>query len=92
LTYAVDVAEAAEADVAALHPDVQRRVMRALAALAYCPRPSGCVRVKSMEPGHYRLRVGDYRIGYHVDDGRQIITVWQVGHRSRFYDRARRRH
>lgn len=37
-------------------------------------------------PGHHRLRVGDYRVIHTVDEGRLVIVVVEVGHRSSVYD------
>ena len=52
--------------------------------LASNPRPPGCLKVKSAE-GVWRIRVGDWRIGYEIDDSIQEVVVIRVGHRSEFY-------
>jgi len=41
--------------------------------------------------GCYRARAGDYRIGYCVDGTQRLISVWTIGHRSKFYQVAERR-
>jgi mRNA-degrading endonuclease RelE of RelBE toxin-antitoxin system len=45
----------------------------------------GCLRVKTTE-GLWRIRVGDWRIGYEIDDAKRTVTIITVGHRSDFYD------
>jgi mRNA interferase RelE/StbE len=54
-------------------------------ALADDPRPSGCVKVQS-EEGVWRIRVGDWRVGYTIDDDAKEVLIIRVGHRSEFYD------
>jgi mRNA interferase RelE/StbE len=53
------------------------------------PRPHGALRLSAPFEGMLRLRVGDYRISYSVDNDRRVIDVWRIGHRSTFYKRLR---
>jgi mRNA interferase RelE/StbE len=48
------------------------------------PRPAGCTKLAGTADG-YRIRVGDYRIVYLIDDAAQIVTVTRVGHRREVY-------
>ena len=48
------------------------------------PRPSGVVKLKG-EDKMYRLRVGDYRIVYTIEDNDKIIKVTRIGHRQDVY-------
>ena len=78
--------------MAKLHPDVAKAIAARREALKENPRPPGVKSLAGDLGGSYRLRVrGDYRIGYDVDDKTRTVTVWQVGHRSRFYDEGKRR-
>jgi mRNA-degrading endonuclease RelE of RelBE toxin-antitoxin system len=36
------------------------------------------------------VRVGDYRVGYEIDDAKRVVTIGAVGHRREFYRRIRR--
>jgi mRNA interferase RelE/StbE len=47
------------------------------------PRPFGYKKLKGEDA--YRIRVGDYRVIYEIDDGKIIITVVSVGHRKDIY-------
>jgi mRNA interferase RelE/StbE len=48
------------------------------------PRPPGCKKLKG-NSGFWRVRVGDYRIVYQIDDGQLIILVIAIGHRKDIY-------
>jgi mRNA interferase RelE/StbE len=67
-----------------LSPDVQRRLDPALLALADNPRPPGCVKL-SGEESLWRVRVGDYRIVYQIQDKLLKVLVINVGHRREIY-------
>jgi mRNA interferase RelE/StbE len=55
----------------------------AIADLTDNPRPYGYKKLKGEDA--YRIRVGDYRIIYEIDDGKIIVTVVSVGHRKDIY-------
>ena len=61
------------------------RILRKTQALADDPRPRGSQKLSGEE--RYRLRQGDYRILYSIEDDRLIVTVVKVGHRRQVYDR-----
>ena len=58
-------------------------VIEAIKELAQSPRPRGVEKVKST--GLWRIRKGDYRIIYAIDDNQQVVTVVRVGHRREIY-------
>jgi mRNA interferase RelE/StbE len=60
------------------------RVRDALLALREEPRPKGCRKLRG-GTDTYRIRVGDYRAVYDVDDGEQQITILRVRHRRDVY-------
>jgi mRNA interferase RelE/StbE len=82
--YSVKITSRAEGELKRLDRPVKNRVVTAILALASNPRPPGCLKVKSAE-GVWRIRVGDWRIGYEIDDSLQEVVVIKVGHRSEFY-------
>lgn len=55
------------------------RVVARIKKLADDPRPQGCEKLSSEDK--YRVRQGDYRVVYLVDDGTQEVTIFKVGHR-----------
>ena len=60
------------------------RLFAAITALADTPRPPGSIRLQGSE-GFYRIRVGDYRIIYLVEDDVLLICVVRIGHRKDVY-------
>ena len=63
----------------------RRRILRRIEELADDPRPPQCQKLTGME--RYRVRQGDYRILYSIEDDRLIVVVVKVGHRREVYER-----
>ena len=82
--YSVQLAPSAERDLAALDKPVQRRVAARIDALAENPRPAGVAKLQG-EANAWRIRVGDYRIVYQIQDEVLLILVVNVGHRREIY-------
>lgn len=83
--YEVLITSQAERQMKRLGRDVKNRIVTAILALAENPRPPGCVKVEN-STNVWRVRAGDYRVGYVIDDDAQQITVVRVANRSEFYD------
>ena len=62
----------------------QRRVFKAVDGLATEPRPYGCRKLEGGE-GAFRIRIGDYRIIYTIDDTILIVAIERVRHRREVY-------
>jgi mRNA interferase RelE/StbE len=60
-----------------------RKIMARIQGLSENPRPTGCEKLAGHES--YRVRQGDYRIIYTIDDGRILVEVIRVGHRRDVY-------
>jgi mRNA interferase RelE/StbE len=60
-----------------------KAVIKAVQELAQVQRPRGVEKVKNS--GLWRIRKGDYRIIYAIDDTHQLITIVRVGHRRDIY-------
>ena len=84
MAYYIDFAPAAEKAFLRLSRDIQRRLMPRIESLAEDPRPHN-VRSLQGEKETYRLRVGDYRIVYRVNDETEYVYVTLIGHRSSVY-------
>lgn len=84
-TYKVSLSTRARRETHRLDRQILARIARAFDSLAENPRPAGCLRVRTSE-GLWRIRVGDWRIGYEIDDEAREITIVTVGHRREFYD------
>jgi len=57
--------------------------MDRIGILADNPRPPGCEKLSGQE--RYRIRQGDYRILYEVDESQQVVIVVKIGHRREVY-------
>ncbi|MFA6600248.1 MAG: type II toxin-antitoxin system RelE/ParE family toxin [Candidatus Omnitrophota bacterium] len=68
------------------HPHLTR-ILSKIEALRNDPRPAGIKLLKG-EDRYYRLRMGDYRIIYEVDDRGRNITLIKIGHRREVYGDA----
>lgn len=64
---------------------MRARVRDSIDALAVEPRPSGVVELAGRDD--FRIRVGDYRIVYAVDDAERIVLVARIAHRRDVYRR-----
>ncbi len=71
-------------ELMALPDDLQHRIFDAIDKLEVNPRPSGCKKLKGSRD--YRIRVGDYRIIYDIQDNILVVEVIQVGKRDHIYD------
>ena len=83
--FKIEITRSAEKDLKRLDRQVKNRIVAAILSLAEDPRPPGCRRVLS-EEHLWRIRVGDWRIGYEISDDPREIAIIRVGHRSEFYD------
>ena len=84
--YRIKLKPAAERDLAALERRDLVRVARKIDALASGPRPNGAEKLKGMED-LWRVRAGDFRIIYTIQDDVLWVLVVRVGHRGAVYRR-----
>ena len=62
-----------------LSTSLQRRITQALEGLEPNPRPPGAIKLQGSDD-LWRIRVGDYRIIYSIDDGKLLVLVVRLGH------------
>lgn len=86
MTYRVEVAPAALRQLRKLDPEAKRRLQAAIELLSEQPRPSGAKTLIGGE-GEWRVRTGDYRIVYEINDTVLLVLVVAVGHRRDIYQR-----
>jgi mRNA interferase RelE/StbE len=86
VAYKVVIQDSASKALRKLDKPVRERVAAAIDALADNPRPAGIKAIVG-EPGAFRIRVGDYRVLYEIEDDQLVVTVVKIGHRSTVYDR-----
>jgi len=84
MSYQVEITPFAQRQIKKLPPDVQARIIEKLEVLADESRPVGVKKLKG-EDNLYRVRTGDYRIIYEIQDDILLILVAKVGHRRDVY-------
>ena len=83
MTWNISILRRAQRDLDALHPSAYARVRDAIRNLAADSRPHGCVKPTGRDG--WRIRAGDYRVVYEIDDQRKSVVVMHVGHRRDVY-------
>lgn len=83
MRYEVHLIRSAEKDLDRLPLTVHNRLRIKILSLEENPRPRGIKKLSGRE--EYRLRVGDYRILYIIDDRKYIVIIVAVGHRREVY-------
>ena len=81
--YSLLILPRAQKELAKLPASEYERVRDAIRSLAEAPRPPGSLKLSGREG--WRIRVGDYRVLYDVDDKNQTVTVEHVGHQRDDY-------
>ncbi|MEM9281133.1 MAG: type II toxin-antitoxin system RelE/ParE family toxin [Verrucomicrobiota bacterium] len=82
-TYKIEFRKSVEKELRSIPKKDQIRILQRISALANEPLSSGCKKLSGQE--RYRLRQGNYRILYGIEDDRLIITVVKVGDRGDVY-------
>lgn len=84
MAYEVRLKPSAATKLRKLPREAQQRVAKRLDGLGADPRPPGCERLAGLG-SLYRVRVGDYRIVYEIQDDVLVVLVITIGHRREVY-------
>ena len=84
--YRIVISNSAEKDLSKLSKPTFKKVEVAIDGLANEPRPQGVKKLKGLSEDIYRIRVGDYRIIYSIEDKIRIIDIRRVRHRKDAYE------
>ena len=82
--HTVVFARSARRELEGLEATVARRIISRVEALASEPRPHGCVKLQGAAD-LWRIRIGDYRVVYAIDDDARVVDIRIVRHRSDAY-------
>jgi mRNA interferase RelE/StbE len=82
--YRVVFARSARRELEGLQASVARRIIARVEALTTDPRPHGCVKLQGAAD-LWRIRIGDYRVVYAIDDNARLVDVRVVRHRGDAY-------
>ncbi len=80
----IEISRTAENQLKKLNRHDQRRVVKAILALADDPRPQGSRKLTGYDDV-FRIRVGPYRVLYSVSGKKLVIIILKIGHRKGVY-------
>ena len=84
MSYKIIISKSVQKQINDLPSQIRNRVVEKIQSLAQEPRPSDVVKLKGFGK-EYRIRIGDYRVRYEIDDSSQIIRLLQCKHRRDVY-------
>ena len=84
-SYRVDLTASAEKELHGLPAKMIGRIVPRLEHLAAAPRPPGCKKLKG-GANEWRIRIGDYRVVYEIDDTARTVDVTRIAHRREVYE------
>jgi mRNA interferase RelE/StbE len=84
--YEVHLERAAETDLKRLPATPFHRIIPHIRALAENPRPSSCRKLTGSK-NDWRIRIGDYRVLYEIDEKAKAVRIMRVRHRREVYRR-----
>ena len=87
MTHPIEISTSSAKALDQLEKANRLRIAGAIALLSVDPRPSGAKMLRGGEHGRWRVRVGDYRIVYTIEDDRLLLLVLRVAHRREVYHR-----
>jgi len=82
--YEVYLERRAERDLKKLSTDNFYRIVTRVKALAEDPRPDGCRKITGTE-SDWRIRIGEYRVIYEIDEKSRAVRVIRIRHRREVY-------
>lgn len=80
MSHRVEFSPSAARQLKKLDPPVRRRIQALIELLAEDPRPPGATQLVGGD-GEWRVRTGDHRVVYEINDGVLLVLVLAVGHR-----------
>lgn len=83
--YKIEIIPSAQRDLDSLGEKFFHQIKNKINSLKSNPRPLNCLKL-TVEEG-YRLRSGDYRILYRLDDKNKMVYVYRIKHRKESYNR-----
>ena len=83
MKYTVEIASSAQRQFKKLPEVIQEHLIPKILSLETNPRPSGVKKLQVFE--YYRIRIGDYRVVYSINDKAHLINILDLGHRKDIY-------
>ena len=84
--YKITIKKTANKELNSLPNKIAAKIVQAVYGLGRNPRPQGSKKLKGTYEPLWRIRIGDYRVIYIIDDVIKIVDIQKVGHRKDIYD------
>ena len=84
MTYRIQITRTARKDLLSLDDPTYQRTAKVIELLQENPRPDGARKLRSQEHA-WRIRVGDYRILYEINDSSKVVDIYRIKHRREAY-------
>ena len=89
MVYSIEMTRPALRQMKKLDRNIRERLSQRIEALAEAPLPPGAIQLKGLLPPLYRVREGNYRIIYRIQQDKLTILIVRIGHRSEVYRQRR---
>jgi mRNA interferase RelE/StbE len=83
--YSLEIKQSAQKELDALDDALFTRIDRKILALADHPRPAGCKKLRGYKD-QWRVRIGDWRVLYIIDDVEKLVMITRIAHRREVYE------
>ena len=84
--YVIRFKKSAEKELERLPIQAIKRISKAIDALTENPRPTGSKKLEGQKESLWRIRVGDYRVIYQIEEVIKIVEIRRIGHRKDIYN------
>ena len=84
--YTVQFKKSAEKELEKLPTQIIKRISKAIDGLTENPRPVGSKKLEGQRESLWRIRIGDYRVIYLIEDVIRIVEIRRIGHRKDIYE------
>ena len=83
--YTISFKESANKELQKLPRNAIAKIIPVIERLVNNPRPGGCKKLEGAKENLYRVRVGDYRVIYLIEDTIRVVEIRKIGHRKDIY-------
>ena len=83
--YQITITQSVLKELKQLQKPVVQKIEKLISGLASNPRPVGFKKLKGKDGNIYRVRSGDFRVIYAIEDAIRIVEIRKIGHRKDIY-------
>ena len=83
MKYTVEISSSAQRQFKKLPEVIQEHLIPEILLLETAPRPAGVKKLQVFD--YYRIRIGDYRVVYSINDKAHLVKILDLGHRKDIY-------